>query len=149
MIAALTAEARVSAAMRTPGSLLVLYDENCELCRRCRHWLEHEASYVPIAFLGANSPEARAKFGAVERWLGEELVVVGDRGETWIGPAAFLVCLWATVRYRTWSYRLSGPAFAPLAESFFHAVSSRRRSIARVLGSQRTACSDGRCRHRR
>lgn len=149
MIATFTPEGRVSAAMRTPGALLVLYDEECELCRRCRHWLEHERSYVPIRFLGAASREATERFGDAVPWLGAELVVVSDRGDTWVGPAAFLVCLWATVRYRDWSYRLSGPAFAPMAESFFHAVSSRRRSIAKLLGPPKDECVDGRCRHRR
>lgn len=79
-------------------------------------------------------------------WLGTELVVVANDGATWVGPAAFLTCLWATRRYRSWSYRLSGPTFAPLAERFFHLVSDNRRFLARAAHLDR--CDDGTCHHR-
>jgi predicted DCC family thiol-disulfide oxidoreductase YuxK len=113
--------------MREPQTttLTILYDENCALCRRCRDWLAGQPSHVEIELLAAGSPAARSRYGRVP-WLGEELVVVDQEGRAWIGPAAFLICLWATVRYRPWSFRLSGPTFAPLAERFFHIVSSRR-----------------------
>lgn len=138
-------EGRVAAALRSPTRLLVLYDEDCALCRRCRHWLEQQATYVDVRFLAAGSDEARS-IAAVRPWLGAELVVVSERGEAWLGAAAFLVCLWATREFREWSYRLSGPALAPLAERFFHLVSTRRTTIARFLGPDE--CADGRCRHR-
>ena len=124
--------------------LTVLYDEQCELCRRCRHWLEHQTTYVPIDFLAAGAAAARELYGDVP-WLGAELVVVSDGGDVWVGSAAFLTCLWATVRYRQWAYRLSG-AFAPLAERFFHMVSSNRKRIGAFVGSK--DCPDGRCHHR-
>jgi hypothetical protein len=60
-------------------------------------------------------------------------VVVGDGGEVWAGPAAFLICLWALRDWREWSFRLSGPGFAPLARWFFHVVSSQRRSVAALF----------------
>lgn len=144
-----TAEGRVSAAVRSPSRLLVLYDANCAFCQRCRNWLEHESTHVTLDFLAAGSDEARRRFGTAMPWLGEELVVVSDRGEVWVGPAAFLTCLWATKRYREWSYRLSGKSLAPLAERFFAAVSSRRATIARLVGPQPDRCADGRCRHRK
>jgi len=136
----------VRAALRSPTRLLVLYDSECALCRRCRAWLEHEPAYVEVAFLAADAPEARASLGPVRPWLGAELVVVSERGEVWLGPGAFLMCLWATRQYREWSYRLSGPALAPVAEKFFHMVSSRRATIGRLLADD---CADGRCKHRR
>jgi hypothetical protein len=70
-------------------------------------------------------------------------VVVGDAGEVWVGPAAFLVCLWALCGWREWSFRLAGPTFAPLAERFFLLVSSRRRAVAALLDH---GCADGSCR---
>ena len=36
-------EGRVAAALRSPTRLLVLYDADCALCIRCRHWLEDPA----------------------------------------------------------------------------------------------------------
>jgi predicted DCC family thiol-disulfide oxidoreductase YuxK len=128
-----------------PDALLVLYDEQCALCRRCHQWLEGQATHVPLHFLPAGGDVARREFGDVP-WLGADLVVVDDHNNVWAGPAAFLMCLWATVDYRAWSYRLSGKALAPLAERFFHFVSSNRKAIGRVVGSN--DCPDGRCRHR-
>lgn len=127
-----------------PMSITVLYDSQCVLCRRCRHWLEGQATWVPVAFVAASSEEAQRRRPDLP-WLGNELVVVGDRGEVWAGAAAFLTCLWATVDYRSWSYRLSGPSFAPMAERFLHAVSSNRSRIGAFV---RDDCPDGACRHR-
>jgi len=121
-------------------TLTVLYDGTCALCVRCRDFLSGARTYLPLELLASQSQEARERYGAVP-WLGEELVVASDEGDVWIGPAAFLVCLWALTDYREWSYRLSGPELAPLAERFFVAVSSQRRRIASVI--RRPRCDPG------
>jgi predicted DCC family thiol-disulfide oxidoreductase YuxK len=128
-----------------PEHLIVLYDEQCALCRRCREWLEAQPTLVTVEFLAAGSPAARSRFGDVP-WLGADLVVADLAGNVWAGAAAFLMCLWATAKYRTWSYRLSSRTFAPLAEWFFHVVSSNRGRIGAIVGSR--DCPDGRCKHR-
>jgi predicted DCC family thiol-disulfide oxidoreductase YuxK len=120
--------------------LTVLYDGTCALCVRCRDFLAASRTLVPLELLSCQSPDARERFGSVP-WLGEELVVISDEGDVWVGPAAFLVSMWALADYREWSYRLSGPAFAPLAERFFVALSSRRRRIASFFAKPR--CEDG------
>jgi len=97
---------------------------------------------VPLTFVACTGSEARARYGDIP-WLGDELIVVGDGGEVWVGPAAFLTCLWALVDWREWSYRLAGPAFAPLAKRFFKFLSSHRRGIARLFEHE---CTDGSCR---
>jgi predicted DCC family thiol-disulfide oxidoreductase YuxK len=112
--------------------LTVLYDGSCALCLRCRDFLATAHTLVPLELLSSQSPAARERFGSVP-WLGEELVVVSDEGDVWVGPAAFLVAMWSLADYREWSYRLSGPALAPLAERFFVAISSHRRRIASLL----------------
>lgn len=128
-----------------PTALTVFYDGGCELCLRCRAWLETQWTWVPIRFVVADADAARRLLPELP-WLGTELVVVADDGAAWIGPAAFLTCLWATVRYRPWSQRLSGPGFTPLAERFFLLVSANRGRIASALGP--VNCEDGRCQHR-
>ncbi|MEA2749562.1 MAG: hypothetical protein QOI41_3705 [Myxococcales bacterium] len=120
--------------------LTVLYDGTCALCVRCRDFLASSRTLVPLELLASQSRDARERYGSVP-WLGEELVVVSDEGDVWVGPAAFLVSMWALAEYREWSYRLSGPAFAPLAERFFVALSSRRKRIAGFLRKPR--CEDG------
>jgi predicted DCC family thiol-disulfide oxidoreductase YuxK len=134
---------RVSAPeARSPRALTVLYDPACALCRRCKDWMLAQDAYVPLAFVACSGDEARARYGDIP-WLGDELIVVGDGGEVWIGPAAFLTCLWALRDWREWSFRLAGGAFAPLAERFFHFVSSRRRAFAALVDHE---CEDGACR---
>lgn len=134
------------AAAGAPTTLTVFYDRSCELCRRCRAWLEVQPTWVPLQFVAADAEVGRRYLPQVP-WLGTELVVIGDDGATWVGPAAFLTCLWATKRYRGWSRWLSGPAFAPLAERFFHAISSNRGRIGAFVA--RGDCDDGTCRHHR
>jgi predicted DCC family thiol-disulfide oxidoreductase YuxK len=126
---------------RSPKSLTVLFDPGCALCRRCRDWMLRQPTYVDLRFLPCTADEARVRYGDIP-WLGDELVVVGDAGEVWVGPAAFLTCLWALEDWRQWSYRLAGPAFAPLAERFFVVLSDRRRSLSAFLSHD---CADGTC----
>ena len=126
---------------RSPRALTILFDPECALCRRCIRWLATQPSYLPLAFLPCTGEEARARYGDIP-WLGDELVVVSDQGEVWVGPAGFLTCLWALEEYREWSYRLAGPAFAPLAERFFLVISKQRRALS-VLFKQK--CEDGTC----
>jgi predicted DCC family thiol-disulfide oxidoreductase YuxK len=128
--------------VRSPVALTILYDATCALCVRCRAWLESQRSYVPLRFLPCASPEAREAYGEVP-WLGEELVVVGDSGEVWAGPAAFLVALWSLVEWREWAYRISSPELAPLAERFFQAISGNRKTMASLLRAD--PCEDDSC----
>lgn len=115
-----------------PGSITVLYDQTCELCRHARRWLEGQKTYVPLQFLAAQDPSAQARFGQVP-WLGEELVVVADDGRVWVGPAAFITAMWATKRYRNWSYRLSGDTFSGVARHVFHTITAERGRISGLL----------------
>lgn len=120
--------------------LTVLYDEHCAVCRRARDWLLGQPMHIEVEVIAAGSPAAKARYGRVP-WLGGELVAVDDRGNVWAGPAAFVTALWATRRYRGWSYRMSGDRLAPLAESFFRMVSARRHRWARFLEDDEPECT--------
>lgn len=126
---------------RCPKALTVVFDPHCALCRRCRDWMLTQAAYIPIRFVPCTVEEARSRFGAIP-WLGTELVVLSEADDIWVGPAAFLVCLWALEEWREWSFQLAGPAFAPLAERFFRGVSAHRRSLSSFLSHR---CADGTC----
>lgn len=125
--------------------LTVLYDEHCPLCVRAADWMAAQAQLVPLEVVPAHSEWAARRFEALP-WRGYELCVISDEGDAWVGPAAFLMCLWALADYREWAYRLSGDAFAPLAERFFRALSRRRRSIATLFRFGEEDCATGSCR---
>ena len=129
--------------METTQRLTVLYDESCALCRRCRDWLLTQPCLVEVELIPAGSPFARSKYGAAP-WLGNELVVVNDEGYAWVGPAAFVTCLWATARFRSISYSLARPTLAPYAEKFFMLVSKRRDRFSSVEpeGSECSWCEE-------
>lgn len=88
----------------------------------------------------AGSPAAQERYGAVP-WLGSELVVADAEGNVWVGPAAFLMCLWATAHYRSWAYLLSRPGWPKHAERFFAHVSKRCSAWARWIGRKEPDCS--------
>jgi predicted DCC family thiol-disulfide oxidoreductase YuxK len=112
--------------------LTILFDERCTFCVRCRDWLAEQPCLVEVELLPAGSGIARDRYGSVP-WLGRELVVVNEHGQVWVGPAAFLISLWATARYRSWSYLLSRRGWSRYAERFFIQVSKRRSRHAAWL----------------
>jgi predicted DCC family thiol-disulfide oxidoreductase YuxK len=123
--------------------LTILFDETCAICRRCSAWMSTQEAFLPLEFMGSRTKLAKARYSGVP-WLGEELVVVSDLGEVWVGPAAFITALWALKEWREWSYRLSGDLFVPLAERFFTAISHNRRWIAALIHDE-TRCKNGVC----
>jgi predicted DCC family thiol-disulfide oxidoreductase YuxK len=120
--------------------ITVLYDERCTLCLRCRDWLADQPCLLEVELLPAGSAIARERYGAVP-WLENELVVVDDRGRAWIGPAAFVTCLWATARYRWLAYVLSRPGLSKHTASFFMLVSRRRGRWSEWLSRKDDDCS--------
>ena len=126
--------------MEATRHLTVLYDERCSFCRRCRDWLASQPCLVEVELMASGSETARQRYGAMP-WLGAELIVVDELGQAWVGPAAFIVCLWATVRYRPWSFLLSRPGLSRYTERFFMHVSKRRDRYAGWLRRGQPDCS--------
>jgi predicted DCC family thiol-disulfide oxidoreductase YuxK len=134
----LNAEAALTVGV--PERLSVLFDPACALCRRARAWMLGQPAYVKLEFLPTTSQECKARYGDLP-WLGDELIVVSNLGQVWVGPAAFITCLWALVAFRPWSFRLTGP-FSGLAERFFHVASKNRALLSNMLEHE---CQDGQC----
>lgn len=120
----------------------LLYDPECPLCLRCRHWMAAQQSLVELEFLATTSHEAKVRYGQVP-WLGQEIVIVADTGEVWAGAAAFIVALWALRDWRLWSYRLTGSVFSPLAERFFLQISKNRHWLGALISHDE--CADDHC----
>jgi predicted DCC family thiol-disulfide oxidoreductase YuxK len=122
--------------------LTVLYDGDCPICNRARAWLEREPKYVPLELLDARGPEAARRYQGITA-KGTELVVVADDGRVWIGPGAFLMCLWALREWREWSLRLGSPLLAPAARAAFRTLSAGRFRLAALLDY--SDCARGQC----
>ena len=125
-----------------PRRLTVIYDDNCELCRRCRHWLATQPTLVDLRFLAASDAEVVDRYGHLP-WYRIELMIVSDTGVAWVGPEAFVMALWATRKWRATSYRISARAFRPIAERFFHTLSSNRSVVSGMLSPHR--CESDTC----
>lgn len=122
--------------------LTIVYNDDCELCCRCRDWLSVQATHLRLDFLAAGDPIAEELYGD-QAWFREELMVVADDGTAWVGPAAFVTCMWATVAWRETAQRLGSPAGAPAVDSFFRGVSSNNGLLSGMLRDHR--CDAERC----
>jgi predicted DCC family thiol-disulfide oxidoreductase YuxK len=116
--------------MRT---LFVLYDPRCGICTQIRNWLVRQPAYVVLHPIAIASPEAIARFPQITPG-NQELVVIADTGEVWIGDRAWIICLWALPEFRGWANKLSSPSLLPLARQAFLAFSSNRLTLSRLLG---------------
>ncbi|MGW3986602.1 thiol-disulfide oxidoreductase DCC family protein [Streptomyces sp. NPDC004830] len=96
--------------------LTVLYDAECSLCAFLRDWLLRQPHLVPLEPVPAGSEEARRRFPGLDHAATlDEITVVGDAGQVYRGPAAWVVTLWALRGHRRLAHRLSTPAGALLA----------------------------------
>lgn len=109
--------------------LTVLYDAQCSLCTFLRDWLGKQPQLVPLRFVPAGSAEAGQRFPTLDQRAAlEEITVVGDGGQVYRGPAAWVVCLWALREHRPLAHRLSTPAGAHLAKGAMLAAAKWRDS---------------------
>jgi predicted DCC family thiol-disulfide oxidoreductase YuxK len=139
-------------------SLTIFYDPGCGICTQFREWLERQAMWVPVQFVGYQTDEARRRFpGLLSIRADKECVVLADDGRWWQGANAWIVCLWATREFRLWSNRLAGPVFRPVLGSVVHLISSNRLTLSRLmrlrsdvelaeeLGKHQPGCENERC----
>ncbi len=121
-------------------TLYVLYDAECALCGRCRHWLERQPAFVELRFLPLQSPKTLYRFPGIAQFHPrEQLLVVSDEGAVYQGEHAWVMCLWALREYREWSQRLASPALLPFARRVCELVSGNRLRISRWLGGRSDA----------
>lgn len=115
-------------------TLTIFYDPHCGLCARFRAWLEPQPARVRVEFLAYDSAEALRRFpGLPAVGADREVVVLADDGRWWQGTAAWITCLWATLDYQEWAFRLSAPALLPFVRKTVHLLSENRLTMSRLL----------------
>ncbi|TQK52336.1 uncharacterized protein DUF393 [Streptomyces sp. SLBN-118] len=130
-------------AMGTPvRGLTVLYDAQCSLCVHLRSWLLRQRQLVPLDLVPAGSAEARRRYPRLDHAATQrEITVIGDRGQIYTGPAAWIVCLWALAEYRQRAHWLATPAGLPFVRVTMLAASKYREATG-AGGAGSTPCDD-------
>ena len=118
--------------------LTILYDPDCGLCRRVHGWLAEQPKFVELNLLPIKTEAARRRFPQLNHDLtAEDLTVISDKGAVYFGPKAWLMVLWALVRYRDWSYRLASPELLPTTRRVVSLITQKRYQISRATGLSR------------
>lgn len=115
--------------------LTIFYDSRCGMCAKFRVWLELQPKRVEVEFLAYDSDEANQRFPSLMA-LGadRDVVVLADDGRWWQGCGAWLTCLWTTVYFRSWAFRLASPTLQPFVKKVVYLLSENRLTISRLMG---------------
>jgi len=116
------------------GPVTVLYDAGCAVCRRARAWLEAQPQQVPLSFVPAASPQARALFPGLDPTATlRDLTVVAADGRVWHAEAAWVVALWCLSEHRALAERLAQPALLPTVRGVVAAIGAGRHAASALL----------------
>ncbi|WP_307804951.1 DCC1-like thiol-disulfide oxidoreductase family protein [Streptomyces sp. VRA16 Mangrove soil] len=95
----------------------MLYDAECGLCTFVRDWLARQRQLVPLEFVPAGSAAARGRYPGLDHAATlSDITVIGDGGQLYRGPAAWVVCMWALRQYRPTAHRMTTPAGLKVAK---------------------------------
>jgi predicted DCC family thiol-disulfide oxidoreductase YuxK len=115
-------------------AISVFYDAHCGLCTAVRDRFTREPQFVALHFVPYDSRLAAEIFPGLADWEpAREILALTDEGDLYRGDGAWILCLWATVRYRAWSLRLATPALRPLAAAVCRLVSRHRGKLSQLL----------------
>jgi predicted DCC family thiol-disulfide oxidoreductase YuxK len=116
------------------GILYVLFDAECEMCRRCAGWLQEQPAYDEIRLIPIQFERGLEKFGGLDRRaLREEMHAITGEGAVYRGAAAWIMCLHALKECRPWAARLASPALMPFAQQVCETVSHNRFLISKLF----------------
>ena len=117
--------------------LSVLYDRDCAMCRRCRHWLSRQPAFVQLEFIPLLAADLTQRFPGIEQFNpGEQLLVISDEGAVYRGASAWVMCLWALKSYRSVALRIAEPILLPFARVACELLSENRYLISRLIFRQ-------------
>lgn len=119
----------------SPRALTVWFDADCSFCTRAAAWLQAQPKFVPLQCVAAQSATAAGCPLDLHALL-EKVTVTAADGSVWRGSNAWIVVLWALRDWRAMSLRFARPAWRPLAERLFGAITgvaarTKRRRVLR------------------
>jgi predicted DCC family thiol-disulfide oxidoreductase YuxK len=136
-VSPVTAEMEAARRMRAARgdlTVIVLYDERCDLCRKLRDWLGRQGTLNEVEFVAADSDAAHRRFPDLDHIRSTRvLTAITSDGRVYEGERAWLLCAWVL------------PAWRPVAE---HASTPLRRFAVRIGGGlfdvyrHRYSCGD-------
>ena len=119
--------------------LTVLYDGECELCKRCRTFFTNKPAYISLKFIALQTPDLEQQFPGIHAFHPDkEIIVISDEGGVYQGGFAWIMCLYALKEYREWSFRLANPALLPFAKRIVSSVSHNRYFLSSLLPKSET-----------
>lgn len=124
----------------TPKRLFVLFDGRCGLCRRVADWLRDEPTFVRTAYIPYPSRPAIERFPDLfSTGIPEEVLVVTDEGMVYRGEEAWIMCLYATCRWRELSITLAQPGWRPFLRQAMDLLARNRFTLSNLLRLRGTA----------
>ncbi|MEM8955359.1 MAG: DCC1-like thiol-disulfide oxidoreductase family protein [Verrucomicrobiota bacterium] len=117
-----------------PDELYVFYDQHCGLCQSCRKWLTLQRTWFPLHFIPWDSTSAKSlcpNLSSFEPW--KEIVVMTNDQRIYCGAASWVMCLYATVKFRPLALKLAHPTLLPFAKQICHLVSRNRYRLSKLL----------------
>ena len=122
-------------------SITVLFDARCGLCRWLKGWLSTQVQLVPLAFVAADSAEARARFPLLDHKNTLQVMhVVDDQGGVYADEDAWIVVLWTLEGTRALSYRCANGVMRGMVKQAVLAL-AKYRPLDHDDG-----CEQGQCR---
>jgi len=124
----------MTALAHNPRHLWAVFDPQDAHARDCCRWLVEQPTWFPLECLPAGSQEAkRILRKAPPEVAKEELVVVNDLGDVYLGPNAWVMTLYPLREYTHWSRRLATSALLPEARSAVGLLCRGGARLARAL----------------
>lgn len=116
------------------NKLTVLYDAECELCKRCRAFFTSQPTFIPLEFVPLQTLDLEIRFpGITALHPDREIIVIDDAGGVYQGGTAWIMCLYALREYREWSFRLASPTLLPFAKKIVSSISHNRHFLSKLF----------------
>jgi predicted DCC family thiol-disulfide oxidoreductase YuxK len=118
--------------------LVLIYDEDCPICRKAAHWVERNKRGDVLELLPCQAEAVRNRFAFMEKSICmKAMQLVLPNGKVLSGEKTLREIINRLKRYRwaAWFFRLPGSGI--LSHAFYRWFAGRRYHLSRILFSDR------------